>query len=54
MPYNTNPISLLFLRHEAVLDEKSIIEFSMCCILTNTLRINENIEDKNLDKFENK
>jgi len=40
MSNNTDPTSLLSERHEVELDEKSVIEFSICCILNITLRIN--------------
>jgi len=46
MPYNTDPISLFYLRHEAVLDEESVKEFSMCCMLNITPRLDQNTKDK--------
>ena len=32
--------------HEAILDKESVVELSMCCILINSLRIDQNTKDK--------
>jgi len=37
MPNNTDTTSLLYFeRYEAILDEESVIEFPLCCILNIT------------------
>jgi len=46
MPNNTTRYHFLSEKHEVVLDEKSVIEFLICCILTITLRIDQNTKDK--------